>query len=156
MNIFLSAGTLTILLAQSWLVWTVWSVGDTSHISGKSQMLYLLIFVSRYLNLFTTFISFYNAGLKIAYLVQSVCLVVGIYYNVKKRKTLEADSFKIYVLLVPTAILSLLLNYELSFQEIVWTFSIYLESVAMVPQMWLIRNTGRLSLIIFFLLASEF
>ena len=69
-------------------------------------MLYLLIFISRYLNLFTTFISFYNAGLKIAYLVQSVCLVVGIYYNVKKRKTLEADSFKIYILLVPTAILS--------------------------------------------------
>jgi len=140
-NVFLTAGTWTILLAQTWLIWIVWHTKDTVHISGKTQVLYLLCFILRYLNLFTTFISFYNVALKIAYLVQSVVLVIGIYWNMKKGKT-NTDHFRVYLLLIPTALLSLVINHEFSVQEILWTLSIYLEAVAMWPQMFMVRRTG--------------
>lgn len=35
----------------------------------------------------------------------------------------------------------MVINHEFSFMEVTWTFSIYLESVAMVPQMWMIQKT---------------
>jgi len=42
----------------------------------------------------------------------------------------------------PTAILALVLNHEFTFMEILWTFSIYLESVAILPQLFMVQKTG--------------
>jgi ER lumen protein retaining receptor len=39
-------------------------------------------------------------------------------------------------------VLALLINHELSFVEVLWTFSIYLESVAILPQLFLVSKTG--------------
>ena len=41
---------------------------------------------------------------------------------------------RIEFLLGPCALLALVLNHEFSTMEILWTFSIYLESVAILPQ----------------------
>ncbi len=35
-----------------------------------------------------------------------------------------------------------MLNHEFSFMEILWTFSIYLESVAILPQLFMVQKTG--------------
>jgi hypothetical protein len=43
-------------------------------------------------------------------------------------------TFRIEFLLGPCALLALVLNHEFSTMEILWTFSIYLESVAILPQ----------------------
>jgi hypothetical protein len=43
-------------------------------------------------------------------------------------------AFRIEFLLGPCALLALVLNHEFSTMEILWTFSIYLESVAILPQ----------------------
>jgi len=45
-------------------------------------------------------------------------------------------------LLGPCAILALVLNHEFSVMEILWTFSIYLESVAILPQLFMVSKTG--------------
>jgi ER lumen protein retaining receptor len=45
-------------------------------------------------------------------------------------------------LLIPTVALSLLLNHEFAAMEILWTFSIYLESVAILPQLFMVQKTG--------------
>ena len=50
--------------------------------------------------------------------------------------------FRIEFLLGPTAILALVLNHEFTFMEILWTFSIYLESVAILPQLFMVQKTG--------------
>jgi len=42
----------------------------------------------------------------------------------------------------PTAVLALVLNHEFTFMEILWTFSIYLESVAILPQLFMVQKTG--------------
>ena len=45
-------------------------------------------------------------------------------------------------MLGPCAILALVLNHEFSVMEILWTFSIYLESVAILPQLFMVSKTG--------------
>ena len=49
---------------------------------------------------------------------------------------------RIEFLLGPCAILALVLNHEFSLMEILWTFSIYLESVAILPQLFMVQKTG--------------
>lgn len=52
------------------------------------------------------------------------------------------DTFKIEYLLGPCLLLSLIINYRFSVAEILWTFSIYLESVAIFPQLFMLQRTG--------------
>ena len=51
-------------------------------------------------------------------------------------------SYRIEFLLGPVALLALVLNHEFSLMEILWTFSIYLESVAILPQLFMVQKTG--------------
>ena len=52
------------------------------------------------------------------------------------------DTFKIEYILAPCLILSLLFNYKFSFAEILWSFSIWLEAVAILPQLFMLQRTG--------------
>ena len=45
-------------------------------------------------------------------------------------------------MLGPAVLLALLLNHEFSVMEGLWTFSIYLESVAILPQLFMVSKTG--------------
>jgi ER lumen protein retaining receptor len=45
-------------------------------------------------------------------------------------------------LLIPSTILALIINHEFDVLEILWTFSIYLESVAILPQLFMVSKTG--------------
>ena len=60
------------------------------------------------------------------------------------RTTYEAnhDSFRVEFLLGPVAILALVLNQSFTPMEVLWTFSIYLESVAILPQLFMVSKTG--------------
>ena len=46
-------------------------------------------------------------------------------------------------MLVPCSVLALIINHEFSVMEILWTFSIYLESVALIPQLVFIHRAGK-------------
>lgn len=52
------------------------------------------------------------------------------------------DTFRVEYIVVPSVILSLIFNYEFIPSEILWSFSIYLESVAILPQLFLLQRTG--------------
>uniref|UniRef100_A0A915E4A4 G-protein coupled receptors family 1 profile domain-containing protein n=1 Tax=Ditylenchus dipsaci TaxID=166011 RepID=A0A915E4A4_9BILA len=56
-------------------------------------------------------------------------------YQVNYKK--EDDNFPASILAVGCAFTALLLNQRFEFLEIAWTFSIYLEAVALVPQLWM-------------------
>ena len=45
-------------------------------------------------------------------------------------------------MLGPCVLLALVVNHEFSIMEILWTFSIYLESVAILPQLFMVSKTG--------------
>lgn len=45
-------------------------------------------------------------------------------------------------MLGPCALLGLIFKYEWSVSEILWSFSIWLESVAILPQLFMLQRTG--------------
>ena len=52
------------------------------------------------------------------------------------------DTFRVEFLLGPCILLALIVNHEFSVMEILWTFSIYLESVAILPQLFMLQKQG--------------
>lgn len=111
-------------------------------ISGKSQILFTIVYISRYLDLFTTYISLYNSVMKLVFLAGSGATIYLIYLKFRATYDHNHDSFRIEFLLIPCAILALLINHDFTVMEVLWTFSIYLESVAILPQLFLVSKTG--------------
>jgi ER lumen protein retaining receptor len=52
------------------------------------------------------------------------------------------DTFRVGYLLGGALLLAVLFPYEWTFSEILWAFSIWLESVAILPQLFLLQRTG--------------
>uniref|UniRef100_A0A5S6MKB9 ER lumen protein-retaining receptor n=1 Tax=Xenopus tropicalis TaxID=8364 RepID=A0A5S6MKB9_XENTR len=136
------SGDVSHLLAIIILLLKMWKSKSCAGISGKSQLLFALVFTTRYLDLFTVFISAYNTVMKIVFLVCAYVTVYLIYGKFRKAYDSENDTFRLEFLLVPVIGLSFLENYEFTPLEILWTFSIYLESVAILPQLFMISKTG--------------
>ncbi|KAJ3127188.1 endoplasmic reticulum retention protein [Nowakowskiella sp. JEL0407] len=52
------------------------------------------------------------------------------------------DTLRVEFLIVPCMVLALLINYQFTFMEVMWAFSVYLESVAILPQLFQLTRTG--------------
>ncbi|XP_072036498.1 ER lumen protein-retaining receptor 2 [Amphiura filiformis] len=142
MNIFRLVGDLCHLLAILILLWKIWKTRSCAGISGKSQVMFALVFTARYLDLFTNFISVYNTSMKVIYISCAFATVYLIYIKFKATYDSNSDTFRMEFLIVPVGGLAFLVNHDFSPLEILWTFSIYLESVAILPQLFMISKTG--------------
>ena len=135
-------------------------------ISLKSLELYLLVHCTRYLDLFVFFYSLYNSVYKVFYIGTSILAVTWIRQYLSSSNntgaTLRAydpdmdtvSHWKFVVApCVPIALVTLAFrvishryvayNYTFSWLELAWTFSIYLEAVAMLPQLVLVWRHRR-------------
>jgi len=142
MNIFRLCGDLSHLAAILILLLKIWKTRSCAGISGRTQILFVLVFLTRYLDLFTSFISVYNTTMKVFFLGSSIGTVYLMYMKFKATYDHNHDTFRIEFLLIPTALLALVLNHEFSVMEVLWTFSIYLESMAILPQLFMVSKTG--------------
>jgi ER lumen protein retaining receptor len=142
MNIFRLLGDLSHLLAIIVLLIKIWKTRSCAGISGKSQILFAIVYITRYIDLFLTFISVYNTFMKMVFIITSFLTVFLMYVKFKATYDHNHDTFRIEFLILPAFVLALLINHELSFIEVLWTFSIYLESVAILPQLFLVSKTG--------------
>ncbi|CAN0210709.1 ER lumen protein-retaining receptor 1 [Petromyzon marinus] len=142
MNVFRLAGDLSHLLAIIILLLKIWKTRSCAGISGKSQILFALVFTTRYLDLLTNYISLYNTTMKVIYIGCSYATVWMIYSKFKATYDSNHDTFRVEFLVLPVALLSLVVNHDYSVVEILWTFSIYLESVAILPQLFMVSKTG--------------
>jgi ER lumen protein retaining receptor len=52
------------------------------------------------------------------------------------------DTFKVEYLLAGSALLAILFPYKYTLVELLWAFSIWLESVAILPQLFMLQRTG--------------
>lgn len=113
-----------------------------SGISGKSQILFLIVFVSRYFQDSNN----YNTLLTLVFIGTTAATLFVIYFKFHHTNEILLDSFRIELLIVPAAILAgfvnNFVNSEFSFTNILWAFSIYLEALAIIPQIILVRKTG--------------
>ncbi|XP_044252594.1 ER lumen protein-retaining receptor [Tribolium madens] len=142
MNIFRLTGDLAHLLAIIILLLKIWKTRSCAGISGKSQILFAIVYTTRYLDLVTTYVSAYNTLMKIFFLASSFATVYLIYVKFKATYDHNHDTFRIEFLILPAVILALLINHAFTPLEILWTFSIYLESVAILPQLFMVSKTG--------------
>eukprot|EP00657_Telonema_sp_P-1_P005029 TRINITY_DN22136_c0_g1_i2.p1 TRINITY_DN22136_c0_g1~~TRINITY_DN22136_c0_g1_i2.p1 ORF type:complete len:220 (-),score=62.73 TRINITY_DN22136_c0_g1_i2:65-724(-) len=113
-------------------------------LSKKTQMAYCMVFTLRYLDLLT-FYSLYNTILKLLFIGSSYWIL----YLMIKDPQISAsydleqnDTAKLEYLVAPCVVLALLTAVDWSVMEILWTVSIYLEAVAIVPQLFLLQRLG--------------
>lgn len=85
----------------------------------------------------------YNTVMKLFYIGSSL----GIIYYMRFHKVVsqtydkDQDTFRSLFLIVPSAVAALFINVRFTPVEILWTFSIYLEAVAILPQLVLLQRT---------------
>ena len=98
MNIFRLFGDLSHLLAIVLLLLKIWKTRSCAGISGKSQILFLVVFVTRYLDLLTSFISLYNTVMKLFFIGSAAGTVYLMYLKFKVSPRHCNDINEIYVL----------------------------------------------------------
>ncbi|KAG0057494.1 endoplasmic reticulum retention protein [Gryganskiella cystojenkinii] len=116
-------------------------------ISFKTQALYAAVFLTRYLDLFRSFISVYNTMMKIFFISSSLYIVYLMKIKFKATNDPRLDTFQVQYVIGGAAVLAIVANYAFTFQEILWTFSVYLEAVAILPQLFMLTKTGEAEVI---------
>lgn len=89
-------------------------------ISGKSQVLFALVFTTRYLDLVFSFISVYNTVMKVIFLVTAYGTLYLMFIKFKATYDSNHDTFRAEFLLIPAVGLALLVNHEFSVLEVRW------------------------------------
>ncbi|XP_022967323.1 ER lumen protein-retaining receptor-like isoform X1 [Cucurbita maxima] len=143
MNIFRLAGDMTHLASVLVLLLKIHTIKSCAGVSLKTQELYAIVFTTRYLDIFTDFISLYNTFMKLIFLGSSYSIVWYIRRHKIVRRSYDKnqDTFRHVFLILPCIVLALLINEKLTFKEVLWAFSLYLEAVAILPQLVLLQRT---------------
>jgi len=143
MNIFRILGDISHLISIFILLQKMHQTSSCSGISFKSQALYLIVYITRYLDLFPTFTqSAWNTVFKILFLASSGYTIYVMTTEYKPTHDPNLDTFRVQYLLGGSLFLALIWPYEYTLIEILWAFSIWLESVAILPQLFLLQRTG--------------
>jgi len=97
------------------------------------------------MDLFYNFLSLYNSVMKVLFIASSASIVYVMRFKQPYSETYDkkTDSFFLPYLLVPCVILAILVNEYFSFTEIAWAFSVYLEAVAIIPQLIVVHNYAK-------------
>lgn len=143
MNFFRLAGDMTHLLSIIVLLLKIRTTKSCSGISLKTQELYVMVFFTRYLDIFTRYVSLYNTIMKLVFIGTSIGIVWYMKYHkvVKQTYNKNEDTFRHYILVLPCFVLALLFHRDFSIMEVLWTFSLYLEAVAILPQLVLLQRS---------------
>lgn len=93
------------------------------------------------LDLFETH-SIYNLLFKIAFLASQGYILYLMTTSYKPTNDPNLDTFRVEFLLGGAAVLAVLIPYKYTVAEICWAFSIWLEAVAILPQLFMLQRTG--------------
>ena len=126
MNIFRLAGDMCHVLSILVLLLRLRVSKNAIGVSIKTQELYLVVFITRYLDLFTTFYSLYNSGMKILYIASTAYII----YMVRKTEPFKTnferahDSFLHWQFaVIPCVVLALITNLIQGFNIMEVSFS---------------------------------
>ncbi|KAJ3749382.1 ER lumen protein retaining receptor-domain-containing protein [Lentinula detonsa] len=142
MNLFRLLGDLSHLASILILLHKIQTSRSCRGISFKTQALYVAVFVSRYLDLFFRYISLYNTVMKIFFIGSSCYILYLMKYRYRPTNDPSIDTFRLEYLIGPCVILALIFHYQWQISEVLWSFSIFLESVAILPQLFMLQRTG--------------
>lgn len=77
-----------------------------------------MVFTTRYLDIFTNFVSPYNTIMKVIFLITTYGTLFLIFYKFKATYDSNHDTFRAEFLVIPAAGLAVLLNHEFSVLEV--------------------------------------
>ena len=97
--------------------------------------------MTRYLDLFTTD-SIYNVVFKVLFIASRSYIIYLMTNAYKPTNDPNVDTFRVQYLLAGAAVLALVFPYKYTPKEILWAFSIWLEAVAILPQLFMLQRTG--------------
>ena len=123
MNVFRIVGDVSHYAAILTIFLKIITSKSCKGISGRSQILYLLVFLTRYIDIFFNFISVYNTGIKIFFIASSLTNIYLVLVKYKATISSDMGNFRIELLIIPAAVLAVLVNHEFAPMEILWTFS---------------------------------
>lgn len=131
------------------LLYSIYTRHTTRGLSFKSQLLYLIVFVTRYLDLFAKphaswswFFYFYLTTMKIFFIGSSAAVLYLMHHKYPQKHNPSIDSIPLWYLTGPSAVLALLFHPAFNVTEILWSFSLFLEAVAILPQLFMLQRTG--------------
>lgn len=103
------------------LICHCWILDLHTGVSLKTQELFALVFATRYVDLFTTYVSLYNTVMKIIFLGSSFSIVWYIRRHkiVRRSYDKDQDTFRHYFLLLPALILALFIHERFTFKEVI-------------------------------------
>ncbi|KAI6359006.1 hypothetical protein MCOR25_007199 [Pyricularia grisea] len=141
LNLFRVLGDFSHLGSIMILMHKMTQLNSCAGISFKSQCLYLLVYITRYLDLFSTS-SVYNVIFKILFIGSQSYIIYLMATAYKPTNDPNVDTFRVQYLLGGAFVMAIVFPYEFSMWEILWAFSIWLESVAILPQLFMLQRTG--------------
>ncbi len=112
-------------------------------VSAKTQEIYLIVFCTRYLDLFLYFVSFYNTLMKILFIGVTIYILYLMHISVPLKNTYNRKTEDIFphVYLIPFAlIMTIFIHSNWDWWEFTWSFSLWLESVAIFPQITILSR----------------
>jgi len=175
-NIFRVAGDFTHAAALLLAFYKVAGLRSAKELSLKTQVLYLLVFLSRYLDIFWNTAYTYNTMFKVFFLLITPSLCILLYLARPAnggrgwRSTYQddKDTFVASFVVLPSLMLAYVATsstalsgdwgWHYALVAVLWSFSIFLEAFAMLPQYILFyrlrRRAGCLSFMVVALLGG--
>ncbi|CAB0035853.1 unnamed protein product [Trichogramma brassicae] len=117
-------------------------------ISGKTQLLHALVFTARFMDLTVTHVSVYHTILKIVYVLTSYLTVLTIFLLFRRTYERKFDAFRMELLMLPCAVFSLFLSERFETVAVLQTFGLFLQSVAIVPQVYLVSKRKQVEAVV--------
>mmetsp|Transcript_35003 Transcript_35003/g.53681 ORF Transcript_35003/g.53681 Transcript_35003/m.53681 type:complete len:228 (+) Transcript_35003:105-788(+) len=148
MNIFRLSGDMSHVFSIIVLLLRLRVARNAQGISLRTHELFLLVFVTRYLDLFTTYYGIYNSVMKILYIGSTASIIYMIRFTEPICSTYDKaqDSFLHWKFAVaPCALIAFMTHvlghgFSIDFIELLWTFSIFLEAIAILPQLIVLQR----------------
>lgn len=132
-NVFRYVGDYLHLFGVVVLLVNIGARSSVAGVSKSTQILYCLVFCTRYLDLLEHEQATYLVVFKLTYIATSLLILV-LFKMFENTYEARHDTFNIAVVIIPCLTASFLLTSEYAVIEILWTFSEFIEGFAMVPQ----------------------
>jgi len=143
MNIFRILGDLSHLISIFILLHKMQTSRSCAGVSFKTQALYLVVFLTRYVDLFWTFDrSLYNSVMKLIFIGSTVYTIYLMKNDFRPTQDPMIDTLRLEYLVAGAGVMAILFPSKWTWYEILWAFSIWLESVAILPQLFMLQRTG--------------
>ena len=146
-NIFRYTADLSHILSILILLTRMFKRKSCAGVSLKTNVLYLIVFLCRYVLNGYFSPPLYNIVCKTFYICSTTLIIVLMLTRFRRSYDRKHDSFSMLALLIVCVPFTLISTLSYSIDEILWTYSLWLESVAILPQMFLIRRNQRVDVI---------